>query len=179
LYRNERVVGAGAYDDVIKTWITENEATLVGKLPSVPFADSGDLLRLLVATAASGKSAAAGSGAAGAGAAIPVAAGGGSGGGGRDGMLAEALDTTELPAMKGEDGQEKVVPPPASFLSLVQADALVAKRPLLEAALCLGQSEAGADACANLGQVHDHVDAATGKVTKVRMGDEALNWAMT
>ena len=63
LYRNERVVGAGTYDDAIKTWITENEATLVGKLRTVPFADSGPLLRLIVATAASGTGAAARSGA--------------------------------------------------------------------------------------------------------------------
>ena len=94
-------------------------------------------------------------------------------------MLAEALDATKLPATKGEDGYEKVVPLPAGFLSLVRADALVPKRPLLEAALGLGQSEAGADACANLGLVQDIVDATTGKVTKVRQSDEALNWTMT
>ena len=93
-------------------------------------------------------------------------------------MLAEALDATKLPATKGEDGHEKVVPLPAGFLSLVQADALVPKRPLLQAALDLGQSEAGADACANLSVVQDVVDAVTGKVTKVRQSDEALGWAM-
>ena len=94
-------------------------------------------------------------------------------------MLAEALDTSKLPAAKGEDGHEKVVPLPAGFLSLVQADALVPKRPLLEAALSLGQMEAGADACANLGVVQDVVDGVTGQVTKVRQSDEALGWAMT
>ena len=94
-------------------------------------------------------------------------------------MLAEALDTTKLPAAKGEDGHEKVVSLPAGFLSLVQADALVPKRHLPEAALGLGQTEAGADACANLGVVQDVVDGVTGKVTKVRQSDEALGWAMT
>ena len=94
-------------------------------------------------------------------------------------MLAEALDTTKLPATKGEDGHEKVVPLPAGFLSLVQADTLVPKRPLLEAALGLGQSEAGAGACANLGVVQGVVDATAGQATKVRQSDEALNWAMT
>ena len=65
------------------------------------------------------------------------------------------------------------------FLSFAQADALVTKRPLLEAALSLGQTDAGADACANLGEVQDRTDVSTGAVTKVRMGDEALNWALT
>ena len=37
LYRNEAVAGAGAYDDVIKTWIQDNEAALAGKLPPTPF----------------------------------------------------------------------------------------------------------------------------------------------
>ena len=102
-------------------------------------------------------------------------------------MLAEALDTTKLPATKGEDGHEKKVAPlplPAGFLSLVQqqAGAFVPKpkRPLLEVALGLGQSEAGAGACANLGLVQGAVDAMAGKVTKVRKkSDKALNWAMT
>ena len=37
LYRNEAVAGAGAYGDVIKTWIQDNEAALAGKLPPTPF----------------------------------------------------------------------------------------------------------------------------------------------
>ena len=118
MYGNEAVVGAGAYNDAITTWILDNEAALVGKLPSAPFTGSGPLLRLLVATVAGGAGAAAGSGA-GTGAAIPAPASDGSGGGSRDGMLAEALDTTKLSATKGEDGHEKAVPLPAGFLSLV------------------------------------------------------------
>ena len=94
-------------------------------------------------------------------------------------MLAEALDTTKLPAAKGKDGHGRVVPIPAGYMSLVQADALVPKRPLLEAALALGQTEAGAGACANLGVVQDVVDAVSGQVTKVRQSDKALGWAMT
>ena len=125
-----------------------------------------------MATVATGAGATAGS-SAGASAAIPAAGGGGGGGGGRGSVLAEALVTTKLPAAKGEDGHEKAVPPPAGFLSLVQADALVPKRPLLEAALGLGQT------CANLGVVQDAVDGVTGEVTKVRQSDEALGWAMT
>ena len=53
------------------------------------------------------------------------------------------------------------------------------KRPLLEAALALGQTEAGADACANLGVVQDVVGEVFGQVTQVRQSDEALGWAMT
>ena len=107
-YKNERVVGAGAYDDIIKKSIAENEAALVGTTPAAPFADTGELLRLVVATAASGRGATAGGGAV---PGIDRSSSGGSGGGGvggRDGMLAEALDTTKLPTMKGEDGHEKI-----------------------------------------------------------------------
>ena len=178
LYRNEAVAGAGAYDDVIKQWIRDNEASLVGSLPPAPFTDPAPLLRLIVATVAAGAGATSGS-SAGAGAAMSAPGGGGGGGGSRDSALAEALDTTKLPAAKGEDGHEKVVPLPAGFLSIVQADALVPKRHLLEAALSLGQSESGADACANLGVIQNVVDAVTGEVTKVRQSDEALGWAMT
>ena len=64
-------------------------------------------------------------------------------------------------------------------MSLSQAVALVAKRPVMEAALSLGQPEAGAGACANLGEVNDRVDVTTGVVAKVRMGHDILNWAMT
>ena len=81
--------------------------------------------------------------------------------------------------MKGDGGHEKVVPLPAGFLLLAQADAIVAKRPLPEAALSLGQTEAGAGACANLGEVQGRIDVATGAVSKVRIGDEVLNWAIT
>ena len=112
LFRNEAVVGAGAYDDAIKTWIRDNEAALVGKLPPAPFTDSAPLLRLVVATIAAGAGATSGS-SSGASAAIPASGGGGGGGGGRGSVLAEALDTTKLPAAKGEDGHEKVVPLPA------------------------------------------------------------------
>jgi len=178
LYRNEAVAGAGAYDDVIKTWIQGNETALVGKLPPAPFTDPGPLLRLLVATMATSAGAASGSSADAS--AATTAPGGGSGsGGGRGGLLTEALDSTKLPAGKGEDGDEKVVPLPAGFLSLVQAEALVLKRPLLEAALDLGQSAAGADAFANLGVIQNAVDNETGEVTRVRQSDEALCWAMT
>ena len=177
LYRNEAVAGAGAYDDAIKKWIQDNEAALVGKLPPAPFTDPGPLLRLLVATMATSAGAAAGS-KADASAAIPATGGGNGGGGGRGGLLAEALDSTKLPAAKGEDGHEKVVPLPAGFLSLVQADALVPKRPLLEAALQLGQTEEGADARANLGVIQNVVDSEAGAVTRVRQSDEALGWAM-
>ena len=61
----------------------------------------------------------------------------------------------------------------------MQAGALVPKRPLLNAALGLGQTEVGADACANLGVVQNVVDGVTGQVTKVRQSDETLGWAMT
>ena len=65
--------------------------------------------------------------------------GGGGGGSSRDSALAEARDTTKLPAAKGEDGRhEKAVPLPAGFLSIAQAGALVSKRPLIDAALSLG-----------------------------------------
>ena len=178
LYRNEAVAGAGAYDDVIKTWIGDNEAALANKLPPTPFTDPGPLLRLLVATMASSTGATSGSSAA-AGATAPSGGGGGGSGGGRDGLLAEALDTTKLPSAKGEDGHEKVVPLPAGFLSMVQAEAIVPKRHLLDAALGLGQSAAGADACANLGVIQNVVDSVTGVVTRVRQSDEALGWAMT
>ena len=178
LYRNEAVAGAGAYDDVIKTWIGDNEAALASKLPPTPFTDPGPLLRLLVATMATSAGATSGSTAA-AGATAPSGGGGGGSGGGRDGLLAEALDTTKLPSAKGEDGHEKVVPLPAGFLSMVQAEAIVPKRHLLDAALGLGQSAAGADACANLGVIQNVVDSVTGEVTRVRQSDEALGWAMT
>ena len=177
-YRNEAVAGAGAYDDVIKTWIDDNLAALVGKLPPAPFTDLGDLLRLLVATAATGTGSAHGSGS-GPGTAVPPVGGGSGGGDGRDRMLAEALNVTKLPASKGEDGHEKVVPLPPGFLSVVQADALVPKQPLIQAALALGQTEAGADACANPGVIQDIVDGVTGRVTKVRQSDETLCWALT
>ena len=173
MYRNEAVAGAGAYDDAIKKWIQDNEAALVGKLPPAPFTDPGPLLRLLVATMATSAGAASGSTTA-AGATAPSGGGGGGSGGGRDGLLAEALDTTKLPSAKGEDGHEKVVPLPADFLSLIQAEALVPRRPLLEAALVLGQTAAGADACANLGVIQNVVDSETGEVTRVRQSDEAL-----
>ena len=146
LYRNEAVAGAGAYDDVIKQWIRDSEASLVGSLPPAPFTDPAPLLRLIVATVAAGAGATSG-GSAGASAAMTAPGGGGGGGGGRDSVLAEALDTTKLPAAKGEDGHEKAVPLPAGVLSIIQADALVSKRPLIEAALSLGQS----------GQVQAHV----------------------
>ena len=145
---------------------------MMGKLPPAPFTDPAPLLRLIVATVAAGASTMPGS-SAGASAAIPAASGGGGGGGSRDSLLAEVLGTTKLPAAKGKDGHERVVPLPAGYLSLVQADALVPKRPLLEAALALGQTEADADACANLGVVQDVVDGVTGQVTKVRQSDEA------
>ena len=178
LYRNEAVAGAGAYDDAIKTWIGDNEAALASKLPPTPFTDPGPLLRLLVATMATSAGAASGSTTA-AGATAPSGGGGGGSGGGRGGLLAEALDTTKLPSAKGEDGHEKVVPLPAGFLSMVQAEAIVPKRHLLDAALGLGQSAAGADACANLGVIQNVVDSVTGEVTRVRQSDEALGWAMT
>ena len=178
LYRNEAVAGAGAYGDAIKTWIQDNEAALAGKLPPTPFTDPGPLLRLLVAAMATSAGAASGSTTE-AGATAPSGGGGGGSGGGRGGLLAEALDTTKLPSAKGEDGHEKVVPLPAGFLSMVQAEAIVPKRHLLEAALSLGQSAAGADACANLGVIQDVVDSVTGEVTRLRQSDEALGWAMT
>ena len=162
----------------VKTWIGDNEAALASKLPPTPFTDPGPLLRLLVATMATSAGATSGSTAA-AGATAPSGGGGGGSGGGRDGLLAEALDTTKLPSAKGEDGHEKVVPLPAGFLSMVQAEAIVPKRHLLDAALGLGQSAAGADACANLGVIQNVVDSVTGEVTRVRQSDEALGWAMT
>ena len=108
LYRNEAVAGAGAYDDTTKTWIRGNEAALAGKLPPAPFTDPAPLLRCIVATVATGAGATSGS-SAGASTAIPESGGGGGGGGRRDSVLTEALDTTKLPAAKGEDGREKVV----------------------------------------------------------------------
>ena len=51
------------YDGIIKKWIAENEAAPVGNIPVATFADTGELLRHVVATAAGGRGAAAGGGA--------------------------------------------------------------------------------------------------------------------
>ena len=67
----------------------------------------------------------------------------------KDRLLAEALDSTKMPATKGEDGHEKLVPLPPGMLPHAQADALVAKKEILDDAVALGQTLEGADACAN------------------------------
>ena len=60
---------------------------------------------------------------------------------------------TRLPSAKGEDGHERLVPLPGGILPLVQAESLVAKYDILEQAVALGNTAAGALACANLGVV--------------------------
>ena len=65
------------------------------------------------------------------------------------------------------------------MLPIAQAELLVDKRSILEAAVALGQSAAGSEACANLGVVHDVIDPDTGKITQKRLYDPLLNWALT
>ena len=75
--------------------------------------------------------------------------GGGSGGGGGGGKkstddLINAIDVTRLPLVKGEDGHERLVPLPGGMLPRVQAESLVAKYDILEEAVALCNTAAGA-----------------------------------
>lgn len=173
-YNNKAVVGTGAYDDKMKEWIAERIDAFRAAVPSVPFTDVGALLRMVVSFADAA--------AAPAPAPAPAAAGGGGAGttlGRSDRLLAEALDNTKMPSAKGEDGIDRLVPLPPGTLPLAQAEELVAKVDIMQAAVALGQTAAGADACANLGVMVDQVDAATGRTSKVRNCDALLNWALT
>ena len=136
LYKNEPAVGAGAFDDVLKRWISSTP-DLAAALPSAPLVCSGTLLRTVVALQGTDDSGGGGGGS------RPGAtsAGGGSGGGSSSdvGRLAAAIDSTKLPETKGEDGHARVVPLPKGMLPIAQAELLVDKRPILDAAVALGQ----------------------------------------
>ena len=176
LYKNEPAVGAGAFDDVLKRWISSTP-DLAAALPSAPLVCSGTLLRTVVALQNTDDS-----GGGGGGSRPGAASAGGGGGGGSSsdaGLLAAAIDSTKLPETKGEDGHSRVVPLPKGMLPIAQAELLVDKRSILDAAVALGQSVDGAAACANLGVTHDVIDPDTGKTTKKRLCDPLLNWALT
>ena len=65
------------------------------------------------------------------------------------------------------------------MLPIAQAGLLVDKRSILGAAVALGQTTAGSEACANLGVTRDVIDPDTGETTQKRLCDPLLNWALT
>ena len=176
LYTNEPVVGAGAFDDAIKRWIESRAPGLEGALPSVPYTAAGELPRMVVASKKTDDH----GGGNGGGRPGSRSAGGGGGGGssGDGGLLAAALDSTKLPDTKGGDGHACVAPLPKGMLPTAQAELLVAKRSILESAVSLGQTPAGPEACANLGEIHGVVDPDSDKPVQQRFCDPLLNWAM-
>ena len=176
VFKNEPAVGAGAFDDVLKRWIAATPA-LAAALPSVPLICSGTLLRTIYAVHGTDDS---GGGGGGSRSGSTAAGGGGGGDSSSDvGRLAAAIDSSKLPETKGEDGHARVVPLPKGMLPIAQAELLITKRPILDAAVALGQSAAGSSACANLGVTHDIVDPDTGMTTQKRLCDPLLNWALT
>ena len=95
------------------------------------------------------------------------------------GLLAAAIDSTKLPETKGKDGHARVVPLSKGMLPTAQAGLLVATRSILESAVALGQTPAGSEACANLGEIRDVVGPDTGESMRKRLCDPLLNWALT
>ena len=90
------------------------------------------------------------------------------------------IDVTRPPSVKGEDGHERLVPLPGGMLPLVQAESLVAKYEILEQAVAaLGNTPAGALACANLGVMKEEVNPDTGKLESIKVTGAELNWAMS
>ena len=71
------------------------------------------------------------------------------------------------------------MPLPKGMLPIAQAELLVDKRSILDAAVALGQTTAGPEACANLGVTHDVIDPDTGETTQKRLCDPLLNWPLT
>ena len=150
-YENDGLVRAGAIDAVLKSWVEAKLDMLAHATRGVPLVDMGGMLQLVVTIVDLD--------------AVPPAddgggsgGGGGSSGGGGGGKsstndLAKALDGTRLHSVKGEDGHEKLVPLAGGMLPLVQAESLVGKHDVLEQAVALGNTPAGALACANLGVI--------------------------
>ena len=158
-YENDGRVRAGAFGTVLKGWI-ESKLDVLGPVVSgAPITDMGGMLQLIVTVVDLD-------------AVVPAGGGGGSGGGGSSGGgggggksstgdLTNAIDVTRLPSTKGEDGHGRLVPLPGGMLPLVQAESLVAKYDILEQAVALGNTAAGALACANLGVVKEEVNPGT------------------
>ena len=156
---------------MIKWWI-ESTPDLASALPGAPYTNTGELLRMVVAARGTDDH--------------------GSGGGGSrpsssssdcgssdSGLLAAPLDSTKLPETKGKDGHARVVPLPKGMLPTAQAELLVARRSILESAVSLGQTPAGSEACANVGEVHCVADPDNGATVRKRLCDPLLNWALT
>ena len=123
LSNNEAAIGASAFDDVAKRWIDSRAADLVGTLLGAPYTDTGELLRMVVATKGPKDS----SGGGGRFGSKPAGDGGSSGdsSSSSNGLLAAASDTTKLPEATCEDGHARVVPLPMGMLPTAQAELLV------------------------------------------------------
>ena len=176
-YGNGGLVRAGAFDTVLKSWIETKLDVLVHATNGAPITDMGGMLQLVVtvveldAVLPAGGDGGSGSG-------------GGSGGGGGGGKsstddLIKAIDGMRLPSVKGEDGHERLVPLPGGMLPFVQAESLVVNHDVLEQAVALGNTPAGALACANLSVTTEEVNADTGKLGRYKTTDAELNWAMS
>ena len=170
-YENDGLVRAGTFDAVLKSWVEAKLEVLVHATNGAPLVDMGGMLQLVVTVVDLDAVLPADGGGSGGG-------GGGSGGGGGGGKtstddLAKALDGTRLPSVKGENGHEKLVPLPGGMLPLVQAESLVVKHDILEQAVALGNTPAGALAGANLGVMTEEVNADTGKLESFKTTDAA------
>ena len=177
-YENDGLVRSGAFDTVLKDWIKSKLDVLEPAVSGAPITDMSGMLQLVVTVVDLDAVVPAGGGGSG-------DSGGGSGGGGGGGKksstddLINAIDVTRLPSVKGEDGHERLVPLPGGMLPLVQAESLVAKYDILEEAVALGNTAAGALACANLGVMKEEVDAETGVKVRFKETDAELIWAMS
>ena len=175
-YENAGLVQAGAFDSVLKSWIGSHLEVLARSVIGAPINDMGGMLQLVVDVVDTDAVTSAGDSGSG--------TGGGSRGGGGGGKsstddLIKAIDGTRLPSVKGEDGHERLVALPGGMLPLVQAESLVAKYDVLEQAVALGNTPAGALACANLGVMKEERNPDTGKLENVKVADAELNWAMS
>ena len=104
-YENDALVRAGAFDGMLKTWVSTHLESIKGEMPAPTIADMSGLLQLVVAVSdKSGQPAAKGGGSG-------VSGGNGKGSSGHADLI-NALDGTKLPSAKGEDGMEKLVPLP-------------------------------------------------------------------
>ena len=176
-YENDGLVRSGAFDTVLKDWIKSKLDVLAPAVSGAPITDMSGMLQLVVTVVDLDAVVPAGGGDSG-------GSGGGGGAGGGGGKkstddLINAIDVTRLPSVKGEDGHERLVPLPGGMLPLVQADSLVHKYDILNEAVALGNTAAGALACANLGVMKEVVDADTGKKVHVKDTDAELVWAMS
>ena len=152
LYKNELAVGAGAYDDAIKRWIGSTP-DLAAALPSAPLACTGALLRTVVAVRGSDDS-------------------GGGGGGSRPsstsaGAAVAAAARATSASWRRPSTRPSCPRPRAKTGTLAscrfrRACCRPRKRSCWStsvrswsAAVALGQTPAGSEACANLGVTRD------------------------